>query len=62
MKREKFEQLVEEALASIPKKFKKRLQNLAVIVEDIIMEYLSDIVVLFMAISLLMSSSSIKNQ
>jgi len=34
MKREKFEQLVEEALASIPKKFKKRLQNLAVIVED----------------------------
>ncbi len=26
--------MVEEALASIPKKFKKRLQNLAVIIED----------------------------
>ena len=34
MKREEFEKLVEEALASIPKKFKKRLQNLAVIIED----------------------------
>lgn len=34
MKREKFEQLVEEALASIPKKFKNLLQNLAIIIED----------------------------
>ena len=34
MKRDKFEQLVEEALASIPKKFNELLQNLAVIIED----------------------------
>ncbi len=34
MEREKFEALVEEALAKIPKKFAKHLRNLAVIVED----------------------------
>jgi predicted Zn-dependent protease with MMP-like domain len=34
MDREKFEKLVEEALEKIPKKFKKLLENLAVIVED----------------------------
>jgi predicted Zn-dependent protease with MMP-like domain len=34
MEREKFEALVEEALAGIPKKFKKFLDNIAVIVED----------------------------
>lgn len=34
MKKENFEKLVEEALANIPKKFKKHLDNLAVIVEE----------------------------
>ncbi len=34
MEREKFEALVEEALAKIPKDFKKYLDNIAVIVED----------------------------
>jgi len=34
MEREKFENLVEEALAEIPKKFKKYIQNLAVIIEE----------------------------
>lgn len=34
MEREKFEKFVEEALSKIPKKFKKLLQNLAVIVEE----------------------------
>jgi len=34
MEREKFEKFVEEALASLPKKFKKHLDNLAVIVEE----------------------------
>jgi predicted Zn-dependent protease with MMP-like domain len=34
MDKEKFEELVEQALAEIPKKFKKRLENLAVIVEE----------------------------
>ena len=34
MKREEFEKLVEEALADLPKEFKKLIDNLAVIVED----------------------------
>lgn len=34
MQREKFEKFVEEALAKVPKKFKKHLQNLAVIIEE----------------------------
>jgi predicted Zn-dependent protease with MMP-like domain len=34
MKREKFENLVEEVLKSLPKKFKKYLDNIAFIVED----------------------------
>ncbi len=34
MEREKFEKLVEEALASLPRRFRKLLHNLAVIVED----------------------------
>lgn len=34
MQREKFEGFVEEALSKIPKKFKKHLQNLAVITEE----------------------------
>jgi len=34
MKTEKFEQYVEEALSKIPKKFKKLIQNIAVIVEE----------------------------
>ncbi len=34
MNREKFEKLVEEALKEIPRKFKKYIHNLAVIVED----------------------------
>lgn len=34
MEKEKFEELVEEALDKIPKKFKKLLKNLAVIVEE----------------------------
>lgn len=34
MEREKFEELVEEALAEIPGKFKKFIQNLAVIIEE----------------------------
>ena len=34
MEREKFEKLAEEALAHIPKKFKKLISNLALIVEE----------------------------
>jgi predicted Zn-dependent protease with MMP-like domain len=34
MEREKFEKLVEEALADLPEKFKERLQNITVIVEE----------------------------
>jgi predicted Zn-dependent protease with MMP-like domain len=34
MDRDKFEKLVEEALAGLPRKFKKYLQNLAIIVEE----------------------------
>lgn len=34
MEREKFEKLVEEALADLPQKFKERLQNITVIVEE----------------------------
>lgn len=34
MEKEKFEKLVEEALADLPRKFKKYLQNIAVIVEE----------------------------
>ncbi|MDH5467867.1 MAG: metallopeptidase family protein [Candidatus Aminicenantes bacterium] len=34
MERERFEKLVEEALAELPVKFRKRIQNLAVVVED----------------------------
>jgi predicted Zn-dependent protease with MMP-like domain len=34
MKKEKFEKLVEEALAQLPKKFKKYIDNVAVIVEE----------------------------
>jgi len=34
MDREQFEQLVEEAMAGLPQKFKKFIENLAVIVED----------------------------
>jgi len=34
MEREKFEKLAEEALAQIPKKFKKLVSNLALIVEE----------------------------
>lgn len=34
MERKKFEKLAEEALAQIPKKFKKLISNLAVIVEE----------------------------
>jgi len=34
MNKEKFERLVEEALARLPKKFKKYIDNLAVIVEE----------------------------
>ncbi len=34
MEREKFEKLAEEALAQIPKKFKKLISNLAVLVEE----------------------------
>jgi predicted Zn-dependent protease with MMP-like domain len=34
MEREKFEKLAEEALAKIPKKFKKLISNLAVLVEE----------------------------
>ena len=34
MEKEKFEKLAEEALAKIPKKFKKYINNLAVIVEE----------------------------
>jgi predicted Zn-dependent protease with MMP-like domain len=32
--RKKFEQLVAEALASIPRRFKKAMQNIAIVVED----------------------------
>jgi len=34
MERERFEKLVEEAMASLPKPFKKLIHNVAVIVED----------------------------
>jgi len=34
VEREQFEKLVEEALAALPQKFKKYIENLAVIVED----------------------------
>ncbi len=34
MEREKFEKLAEEALAKIPKKFKKLISNLVVLVEE----------------------------
>ena len=34
MEREKFEKLAEEALVQIPKKFKKLISNLAVLVEE----------------------------
>lgn len=34
MEREKFEKLAEEALAQIPKKFKKLISNLVVLVEE----------------------------
>jgi predicted Zn-dependent protease with MMP-like domain len=34
LEKERFEKLVEKALAEIPKKFRKLLDNLAVIVED----------------------------
>ena len=34
MTRERFEQLVEEALKEIPKRFRKEMRNVAVIVED----------------------------
>ena len=34
MERERFEKYVEEALSKIPKKFKKHIQNIAVIIED----------------------------
>lgn len=34
MQREQFEQLVEDAVTQIPKKFKKLLDNIAIIVED----------------------------
>ncbi len=34
MKREAFEQLIEDAVASIPERFRKRFDNLAFIVED----------------------------
>ena len=34
MEKEKFERLAEEALAKIPKKFKKYINNLAVMVEE----------------------------
>ncbi len=34
MEREKFEKLVEEALADLPEKFKERLNNITVIVEE----------------------------
>ena len=34
MERERFEELVEEALADLPKKFKERLHNITVIVEE----------------------------
>ena len=34
MHRKQFEQLVAEALASIPRRFKKAMQNIAIVVED----------------------------
>jgi len=34
MEREKFEALVEEAVAGLPKKFRKHLENIAIMVED----------------------------
>ena len=34
MDRQEFEQLVAEALASIPRRFKKAMQNIAIVVED----------------------------
>ena len=35
MNKEKFEKLVEEALQQVPRKFKKYIENLAVIIEDV---------------------------
>ena len=34
MEREKFEALVEEAVAELPRKFRKHLENIAIMVED----------------------------
>lgn len=34
MNRERFEELVEEAVASLPQKFRDRLENIAILVED----------------------------
>jgi len=34
MQREKFESLVAEALASIPRRFREAIKNLAIVVED----------------------------
>ena len=34
MERERFEKYVEEVLSKIPKKFKRHIQNIAVIIED----------------------------
>lgn len=42
MKKEKFERLVEEALKQVPKKFKKHIDNLAVIIEDTASEEVYD--------------------
>ena len=34
MKKQRFEELVDEALTALPKKFKKRIENLVVMVEE----------------------------
>ncbi len=34
MNRKEFEQLVAEALASIPRRFRKAMQNIVIVVED----------------------------
>ncbi len=34
MEREKFEKLVEEGIGAIPKKFRKKLDNVAIVIED----------------------------
>jgi len=41
MKREKFVKLVEEALDALPARFRKRMQNVSVVVEDLPPEQLS---------------------